>query len=178
MSAKAAAQALIGNIHSMSVADVSKFVKDGDKAMKFLEEFQGHVDRFNELVSAQAEIDNIERLLLQAKHDRDTAGGELTAARETAQTIVNEASAERKTASKDAQIVLDAAAATDKKATLEAGRFKRRLIAIEKDASDDRKRAADELRVVETDREAASNIREVLAGKKAEAERLIAALDN
>jgi hypothetical protein len=76
MGGRAKAEAMLGNIDRMTVAQLSQFVVDREAVERFLVEFKAQKTEFLNLVKAQADLDQIEKLLLQAKDERAAAAGE------------------------------------------------------------------------------------------------------
>jgi len=79
MSTRATAETMMRGIDSMTVMQLSQFVVDQEAVQKFLVEFKAQKAEFLNLVRAQADLDQIEKLLLQAKHERAAAAGETEA---------------------------------------------------------------------------------------------------
>lgn len=175
--AKVAAQQMIGNMNAMSVSDVAVFVRDQEKVTEFLTQLQTHIDDFQVLVTAQAEIDHIEKLLLQAKHNQETSVAELETARAEAETLQGNARKAVGNAETEATRIIDEAEVIKRQAERDAGISGRRLAEIEQNAATDRKAATRELEQAAADRATATEYKQWIAEKKEKVETLLRALD-
>jgi chromosome segregation ATPase len=100
MTAKVAAQQMIGDIEKMNISELSAFLRDNDNVEAFFERLQAHKDELAKWVQDAADINQIDRLLREASDMQAMAKGELEQAREEVKELRADADANLQ-ASKD-----------------------------------------------------------------------------
>ena len=173
--ARAKAEAMIGQISDMTLAELSMFVHS-DKANTFMQEFQRHKKEFLDGLQIQGTIDHIEKMALQSRHDRDSARVELEGVRASAKQAVREAKNVIADANAEAKKIRDDVHAEEIAARREMDKDRARIQRVEAESRIDREAAADQLEKAKHARKGVDEVRQFFADRRRSAQELIAVL--